>query len=70
VFKIFSKGTVNSIVGKRCTVVESIDNNAGRGEVRINNQIWAARSVRDDITYKVGDHPKIVAVEGVMLVCK
>ena len=59
----------DNIVGKRCVVVESVDNYAGCGQVKVNGQSWAARSARDDEKYEVGDNLVIVAVEGVRLVC-
>ena len=70
IHRFFSKGTADNVIGKRCIVVEKIDNPAGCGEVRINNQVWAARSVNDNIIFNVGERPKVVAIEGVMLVCK
>lgn len=59
----------DSIVGRRCTVVEPIDNNAGCGQVKVGAQYWAARSVYDEERFEVGDTVKIVAIEGVRLVC-
>ena len=35
----------------------------------MNGQSWSARSAHDDERFKVGDTLKIVAVEGVRLVC-
>lgn len=58
-----------TIVGKRCVVVEKIDNFAGCGQVKVNGQGWSARSAYDEDCFDVGDVLSIVAVEGVRLVC-
>ena len=59
-----------NLVGARVKVVEPIDNAAGCGEVRVGGELWAARSVSDDVTYAVGDTVQVVACEGVRLVCR
>lgn len=72
--KIFGRETQRSpifaTVGTRVKVVEPIDNLAGSGEVRIGAEMWAARSVSDDVTFAVGETVQIVALEGVRLICK
>jgi membrane protein implicated in regulation of membrane protease activity len=60
---------ISYLVGKKCIVDEEIDNSAGRGQVKINGQAWAARSVSDE-KYEVGKTLVIVAVEGVQLICR
>ena len=60
---------LESIVGKKCTVIEAIDNFAGCGLVKVNGQSWAARSAYDDECFEVGDTLSVVAIEGVKLVC-
>ena len=59
----------DTIVGKRCVVVEKIDNFAGCGQVKVNGQGWSARSAYDEDSFDVGEILSIVAVEGVRLVC-
>ena len=59
----------DTIVGKRCVVVERIDNYAGCGQVKVNGQGWSARSAYDEDVFDVGEVLSIVAVEGVRLVC-
>ncbi len=58
-----------TIIGKRCVVVERIDNFAGCGQVKVNGQGWSARAAYDDDCFEVGDVLSIVAIEGVRLVC-
>ena len=59
----------DNIVGKKCTVIETVDNYAGCGQVRVNGQYWAARSAYDEETFDIGQTLRIVAIEGVRLVC-
>lgn len=59
-----------SVVGSRCRVLMEIDNYAGRGAVKVNGQIWAARAVSDEDVYDVGETLSVVAIEGVRLVCR
>lgn len=61
---------IDSLIGRRCIVEEQINNTAGRGQVRVMDTSWSARSMSDDEVYEVGASLKIVAVEGVKLICK
>ena len=60
---------LQTIVGKRCVVVETIDNFAGSGQVRVNGQGWSARAAYDEDVFEIGETLSIVAIEGVKLVC-
>ena len=60
---------LESIVGKKCSVIEEIDNFSGCGLVKVNGQSWAARSAYDDECFAVGETLIVVAIEGVKLVC-
>lgn len=64
------KYTLETIVGEKCTVIETVDNYAGSGLVKIGNQQWAARGVSDDSVYEIGEVLSIVAIEGVKLICR
>ena len=76
--KVFSKskGCENesvgfeSIVGEKCVVTEKIDNFAGCGIVKVNGQLWAARGAFEADVFEVGVTLRIVAIEGVKLICK
>ena len=59
----------DTIVGKRCVVVELIDNFAGCGQVKVNGQGWSARAAYDEDVFDVGETLSIVAIEGARLVC-
>ena len=68
---IFKKNIgIDTIVGKKCVVSETIDNFAGCGQIKINGQLWSAKGFFDDDVYEVGEVLRIVAIEGVMVVCK
>ncbi len=62
--------TPDSIVGERCKVIETVDNYAGSGLVRVKGQYWAARSVDEDDIFEIGEKLSVVAMEGAKLVCK
>ena len=64
-----SEPTIDSIVGKRCVVVERVDNFAGCGQVKVGSQSWSARGTYDDDCFEVGEVLDIVAIEGVKLIC-
>lgn len=64
------KTNVDAIVGSRAVVTERVDNLSGCGQVRVNSQIWSARSIDPDIVFEVGDVVSVMAIEGVKLICK
>ena len=64
------KTNLDLIIGQIGIVTEDIDNVAARGSVKVNFQLWTARSVSADTVIKAGDKVKIIAVEGVKLICE
>lgn len=62
--------TPDDVIGRKCTVTEKIDNDAGCGQVCIHGQYWAARGAVDDDIFEVGEKLTVIAVEGVKLICK
>ena len=60
---------IGNVVGMRCVVVESVDNCAGCGQVKVGNSGWSARGAGENDHFEVGEVLKVVAVEGVKLVC-
>ena len=62
--------SLESIVGSRCVVVDKINNFAGSGIVKVNGTMWAARGAFDDDVFEAGESLKVVAIEGVKLICK
>jgi len=65
-----SLSTPEETVGETCVVVERVDTAAGCGEVRVGGGVWAARGAFEDDTFEIGEKLRVVAVEGVRLVCK
>ena len=64
------KTNIETIIGDKCVVTEKIDNYAGCGQAKVRGQVWSARSVNDEETFEEGELLKIVAIEGVKLICK
>lgn len=67
--KKVSSLSVDDIVGERCKVVETVDNYAGCGLVKVKGQVWSARGVDDEDIFEVGETLCVVAIEGVKLIC-
>ena len=53
-----------ALVGKSATVVERIANNEGVGCVKIDGDVWTARSFMDDETYEPGTRVQVVEIRG------
>ena len=68
VFK--SSSGIDTIVGEKCLVTETIDNFAGCGQIKVKGQLWSARAFFDDDVFESGETLRVVALEGVRAVCK
>ena len=64
------KRHTEAIIGQKCVVTERIDNYAGCGQAKVNGQIWSARGCNDEDVFEVGEILRIVAIEGVKIICK
>ena len=53
-----------ALVGRPATVVERIVNNEGVGTVKIDGEVWTARSYMDDETYEAGTRVQVVEIRG------
>ena len=62
------KTNVESIVGKKAIVTETIDNLKAVGQVTVNGMEWSARSTADDVAILEGAVVYIVAINGVKLI--
>ena len=76
---IFKKKLANSkrkatntdiLIGEKAIVTEDVDNLRSVGCVKINGQLWSARTEDEGEKLFVGDVVEIVAVKGVKLVCR
>ncbi len=65
-----TRTNIDAIIGGKCVVTEKIDNFAGCGQARINGQIWSARGAGEFDTFDEGEVLRIVAIEGVKLICR
>ena len=64
------KTNIDAIIGEKCVVTERIDNFAGCGQAKVNGQVWSARGCNEDDVFEEGEVLKIVAIEGVKIICK
>ena len=53
-----------ALVGKDATVVERIANTEGVGCVRIDGEVWTARSYSEDEVYEAGARVQVVEIRG------
>ena len=65
-----TKTNIDAIIGSKCIVTEKIDNFAGCGQAKVKGQIWSARGLGDDDVFEKGEVLRIVAIEGVKIICK
>ena len=64
------KTNIDAIIGEKCIVTDKIDNFAGCGLAKVHGQVWSARGVNEDDVFETGEVLRIVAIEGVKLICK
>jgi membrane protein implicated in regulation of membrane protease activity len=53
-----------ALVGRNAVVLEDIDNDAGRGSVRLDGEVWSARAYDDDRGYAAGTRVTVVEIRG------
>ncbi len=53
-----------ALVGKQAIVLERIANSEGVGCVRIDGEVWTARSLFDDQVIERGAHVEVVQIKG------
>jgi membrane protein implicated in regulation of membrane protease activity len=53
-----------ALVGRDAMVVERIANNEGAGCVKIDGEVWTARSYIDDEVYEAGTRVQVVEIRG------
>ena len=72
--KKFSTSKIQSTNADRCigetaVVVEEIDNVNAKGQVKVNGNIWTARSETDEVITE-GEKVTVLKIEGVKLIVK
>ena len=65
-----TKTNIDAIIGEKCVVTEKIDNFAGCGQAKVKGQIWSARGLDENDVFEIGEVLRIVAIEGVKIICK
>ena len=53
-----------ALVGKSATVLERIANDEGVGSIRLDGEVWTARSYVDEETYEAGTRVQVVEIRG------
>jgi membrane protein implicated in regulation of membrane protease activity len=53
-----------ALVGKNAIVLERIANAEGQGCVRIDGEVWTARSLDDDVEIEPGTRVQVVQIKG------
>ena len=53
-----------ALVGKQAIVLERIANHEGVGCVRIDGEVWTARSFDEDRVYEPGSRVEVMAIKG------
>ena len=65
-----NRTNIDAVIGEKCIVTEKIDNFAGCGQAKVKGQIWSARGLQDDDVFEPGEVLRVVAIEGVKIICK
>jgi len=53
-----------ALVGSTAVVTETIHNDAGRGAVRLEGEVWSARAYDDDEVIEAGTRVTVVDIKG------
>ena len=64
-----SATNTDMLIGEKAVVAEAIDNIRAEGCIKINGQLWSAKS-EDGSVISQGEIVEIIAVSGVKLVCR
>ena len=63
------KTNADRIIGQQAVVIQTIDNQAAKGQVRVGGQVWTARSVEDE-PILAGTQVEVVQITGVKVIVK
>lgn len=55
---------LDRIIGQTAIVIETIDNENGKGQIKINGLVWTARTENGEIVQK-GEHVTVKSIQGV-----
>lgn len=60
----------DSLIGQTALVTQDIDNLNAKGQVKVEGQIWTARSISDDVQLHEGQKVMIESISGVKVIVK
>ena len=63
------KTNADRIIRQQAVVIQTIDNQAAKGQVRVGGQVWTARSVEDE-PILAGTQVEVVQITGVKVIVK
>ena len=63
------KTNADRTIGQQAVVIQTIDNQAAKGQVRVGGQVWTARSVEDE-PILAGTQVEVVQITGVKVIVK
>lgn len=62
-----SATNADRVIGSAALVTETIDNTQAKGQVKVNGQVWSARSAQDTVI-PAGTDVKVLRIEGVKVI--
>ena len=62
-----SPTNADRVLGESAVVTETVDNSQARGQVRVDGQIWSARSAHD-LVIPAGTAVRVLRIEGVKVI--
>lgn len=62
-----SATNADRVIGAAALVTETIDNTQAQGQVKVNGQVWSARSARNVVIHE-GTDVKVLRIEGVKVI--
>lgn len=63
-----TKTNYEAVIGKIGIVIMDIDNMKAVGQVKVDGQVWTARTAIDDVLIKEGEEVRVLEVKGVKLI--
>jgi membrane protein implicated in regulation of membrane protease activity len=54
----------DALIGRTAVVLEDIDNDAGRGSIRLDGEVWTARAYDDEHGYAAGTRVTVMEIRG------
>ena len=70
VMAAFSLPLWSQMIGQTALVTQDIDNLNAKGQVKVEGQIWTARSISDDVQLHEGQKVMIESISGVKVIVK